>query len=61
MKIYDDVKVINDNEKYAQEGVYKGLIGYINMPEIRDNYSGYYEVYYPHYIHICGCVYQTRI
>ena len=37
MRVGDDVKVINDNEKYAQEGVYKGMIGYINMPEIRDN------------------------
>ena len=35
MKIYDDVKVISDNEKYEKEGVYKGMIGYIVMPEIR--------------------------
>lgn len=37
MRASDDVKVINDNEKYAQEGVYKGMIGYIAMPEIRNN------------------------
>ena len=35
MKIYDDVKVISNNEKYEKEGVYKGMIGYIVMPEIR--------------------------
>lgn len=37
MKQYDDVRVINDNESYAKEGVYKGMIGYIAMPEIRNN------------------------
>ena len=37
MKIYDDVKVINDNEEYNKEGVYKGMVGYIAMPEIRSN------------------------
>ena len=37
MKAYDDVKVINDNENYKKEGVYKGMVGYIVMPEIRDD------------------------
>ena len=37
MKASDDVRVINDNEKYAREGVHKGMVGYIAMPEIRDN------------------------
>ena len=37
MKQYDDVRVINDNETYAKEGVYKGMIGHIAMPEIRNN------------------------
>lgn len=37
MKASDDVRVINDDEAYAKEGVFKGMIGYISMPEIRDN------------------------
>lgn len=37
MKIYDDVRVINDTEKYRKEGVCKGMVGYISMPEIRDD------------------------
>ena len=37
MKLYDDVKVINDNEQYQKEGVYKGMIGYIVMAEIRSD------------------------
>lgn len=37
MKIYDDVKVIRDREEYKAEGVFKGMEGYIVMPEIRDN------------------------
>ena len=37
MRASDDVRVINDNEKYAQEGVYKGMVGYIAMPEIRND------------------------
>lgn len=37
MRASDDVRVINDNEKYAQEGIYKGMVGYIAMPEIRND------------------------
>lgn len=37
MKKYDDVRVINDNPKYAEESVFKGMIGYIAMAEIRNN------------------------
>ena len=37
MKLYDDVKVINDREEYKKEGVKKGMVGYIVLPEIRDN------------------------
>ena len=36
MKIYDDVMVINDKEEYKKDGVIKGMVGYISMPEIRD-------------------------
>ena len=37
MKYNDDVRVIRDNKKYAEEGVYKGMVGYIAMAEIRGN------------------------
>jgi len=37
MRENDDVRVINDNEAYAQQGIYKGMIGYIGMAEIRNN------------------------
>ena len=37
MKASDDVKVINDSKEYAKEGIHKGMIGYIAMPEIRNN------------------------
>ena len=37
MRVGDDVRVVNNNEKYAQEGVYKDMIGYVAMPEIRNN------------------------
>lgn len=37
MKIYDDVKVINDNKNYEKEGIYKGMIGRIILAEIRDS------------------------
>ena len=37
MKIYDSVKVIKDDETYKQNGIYKGMIGTIILPEIRDN------------------------
>ena len=37
MKLYDDVKVIVDKEEYRKEGVKKGMIGYIVLPELRDN------------------------
>lgn len=36
MKIYDDVMVIIDKETYSKNGVFKGMVGYICMPEIRD-------------------------
>ena len=36
MKIYDDVKVIRDSEKYNKFGIYKGMIGRIVLAEIRD-------------------------
>ena len=32
MKEYDDVKVIRDRERYAKEGVYKGMVGTIMDP-----------------------------
>ena len=37
MKLFDDVKVINDNEQYQQEGVYKGMIGTIIEADIKWN------------------------
>lgn len=37
MKEYDDVKVINDNPEYEEAGIHKGMVGYIVLPEIRDN------------------------
>lgn len=37
MKIYDEVKVVHDKEVYKKDGVYKGMVGYISMPEIRNN------------------------
>lgn len=37
MRVSDDVRVINNNEKYEKEGVHKGMVGYIAMPEIRNN------------------------
>ncbi len=37
MKLYDDVKVINDNEQYQKQGVYKGMIGTIIEADIKWN------------------------
>lgn len=37
MKIYDDVRVINDRAEYAKEGVHKGMVGRIILAEIRSN------------------------
>ena len=37
MKENDDVRVIRDNKRYADEGIYKGMVGYIAMAEIRNN------------------------
>lgn len=37
MKIYDEVKVINDKDYYIKNDVHKGMIGTIIQPEIRDN------------------------
>ena len=37
MRLYDEVKVINDKEKYKKEGVSSGMIGRIWSGEIRDN------------------------
>ncbi len=36
MKYFDDVRVINDCEEYAKQGVYKGMVGTIFSAEIRD-------------------------
>ncbi|MBO5954913.1 MAG: hypothetical protein J6Q13_02980 [Clostridia bacterium] len=36
MKIYDEVKVIVDKEEYTNQKVFKGMIGTIIQPEIRD-------------------------
>lgn len=37
MKFLDRVQVINDDEKYKKEKVFKGMIGTIIDAEIRDN------------------------
>ena len=37
MKLFDDVKVIRNNEYYNKNGVFVGRIGTINSAEIRDN------------------------
>ncbi len=37
MKIYDDVRVINDNKKYNEAGIFKGMVGTIVLAEIRSN------------------------
>lgn len=37
MKIYDKVKVIKESERYQENGIYKGMIGTIINPEIREN------------------------
>ena len=37
MKLFDDVRVINDCKEYAEAGVFKGMVGYIDLAEIRDN------------------------
>ena len=37
MKIYDDVKVINNNKNYEKYGIHKDMIGRIVLAEIRDN------------------------
>ncbi len=37
MKLFDEVKVIKDREKYNEQGVYKGMIGTIIDAEIRFN------------------------
>ena len=37
MKLYDDVMVVIDKEKYTDVGVKKGMIGRIISAEIRDN------------------------
>lgn len=38
MKYLDTVEVINDRKEYAEEGVFKGMIGRISDAEIRDGY-----------------------
>ena len=37
MKAGDDVRVIHNNEEYEKEGIHKGMVGYIAIPEIRNN------------------------
>lgn len=37
MRLYDEVKVINDKEEYKKEGVSRGMVGTIWSGEIRDN------------------------
>ena len=37
MKYWDKVEVTADSEEYAQYGIYKGMIGFIDFPEIRGN------------------------
>lgn len=37
MKIYDDVRVINDRKEYEKVGVHKGMVGTIVLAEIRSN------------------------
>ncbi len=37
MKYEDDVRVIKDKEKYKNLGITKGMVGYISLPEIRNN------------------------
>ena len=37
MKFLDKVEVLNDSEEYAENGVFKGMIGTIIDAEIRDN------------------------
>ena len=37
MKYWDKVEVTADSEEYAQYGIYKGMWGYIESPEIRFN------------------------
>lgn len=37
MKLFDDIKIINENKYYTENGIFKGRIGTINSPEIRDN------------------------
>ena len=36
MKLYDDVRVINVRKEYVEEGIHKGMVGYIVLAEIRD-------------------------
>ncbi len=37
MKLFDDVKVLNDRKYYNDEGIYAGMTGTIISAEIRDN------------------------
>lgn len=37
MKEFDNVRVTNDNEEYKKARVYKNMVGYIGLPEIRDD------------------------
>ena len=37
MREFDDVILIRDREEYAKHGIKRGRIGYICMPEIRDD------------------------
>ena len=32
MKEFDQVRVINDRDEYAEAGIYKGMVGYIMDP-----------------------------
>lgn len=46
MKMMDNIEVIVEKEKYAREGVHKGMQGWICL---NDNSNGYWLVNFPQY------------
>ena len=46
MEMMDCVEVIVEKEKYASEGVHKGMVGWICLDDCRD---GYWLVNFPQY------------
>lgn len=46
MKMMDNIEVIVEKEKYAREGVHKGMQGWICL---EDNSNGYWLVNFPQY------------